>query len=90
MTSNLLFAEGNRDSLTVSATDVQPFPKREPLRHLLLGSPQGVQQTIHRLHNLGYVEAGLWSSQLPIPNQELIITPYEGEVLSLLVRYLVL
>jgi hypothetical protein len=90
MTHNLLFCEGKSDFLTASVADTKPFPKREPLRHLLIGSPHGVQQTIHRLHNLGYTEAGLWSSQLPLPNQELIITPYEGEVLSMLVRYLVL
>jgi hypothetical protein len=90
MTHNLLFAEGNPDSLTVSAVDAQTFPKREPLRHLLIGSPQGVQQTIHRLHNLGYAEAGLWSSPLPLPDRQLIITPYEGEVLGMLVRYLML
>jgi hypothetical protein len=90
MTQNLLFPIRKSDFLTATAADTEPFPKREPLRHLLIGSPQGVQQTIHRLHNLGFAEAGLWSTQLPIPNQELIITPYEGEVLSLLVRYLVL
>jgi hypothetical protein len=89
MTHSLLFPERKSDLLTACAADAQTFPKREPLRHLLIGSPQGVQQTIHYLHNLGYSEAGLWSSQLPIHNQELIITPYEGEVLRMLVRYLV-
>jgi hypothetical protein len=90
MTDNLLFPPRQTDFLTACAVDAQTFPKREPLRHLLVGSPQGVQQTIHRLHNLGYSEAGLWSSPLPLPpSRELIITPYEGEVLGMLVRYLV-
>jgi hypothetical protein len=90
MTHSLLFPERKLDFLTACAADAQTFPKREPLRHLLIGSPQGVQQTIHRLHNLGYSEAGLWSSPLPLPDRELIITPYEGEVLGMLVRYLML
>jgi hypothetical protein len=80
MTHSLLFPERKLDFLTACAADAQTFPKREPLRHLLIGSP----------HNLGYSEAGLWSSPLPLPDRELIITPYEGEVLGMLVRYLML
>ncbi|MGC1219598.1 MAG: hypothetical protein WA883_19175 [Phormidesmis sp.] len=58
----------------------------ESLRHILLGTPGGVRQTIHLLHTLRYVENALWSPLLPIPNNQLIITPRQGEVMSLLVR----
>ena len=55
----------------------------EPLRHILLGTPGGVRQTIHLLHTLRYVENALWSPLLPIPEGQLIITPKQGEVMSL-------
>ncbi|MGD1865915.1 MAG: hypothetical protein ACFB0D_15300 [Phormidesmis sp.] len=58
----------------------------EPLRHILLGTPGGVRQTIHLLHTLRYVENALWSPLLPIPEGQLIITPKQGEVMSLLIK----
>jgi len=58
----------------------------EPLRHILLGTPGGVRQTIHLLHTLRYVENALWSPLLPIPDNQLIITPRQGEVMSLLIK----
>ena len=60
---------------------------KEPLRHILIGSPAVVRQTIHLLHTLHYVETVLWS---PIMTTEepLIITPAQGEAMSLLRRYL--
>jgi hypothetical protein len=87
MTDNLLFTGGEFESLPISATDVQPFFRRESLRHLLIGSPEGVEQTIHHLHNLGYVEAGLWTCHLPLLHPQLIVRPDEGEVVNYLVRY---
>jgi len=53
---------------------------REPLRHLLIGSPRGVTSTIHNLYRLGYAEVGIWSPLLPTPNP--------GEVMSILTRYI--
>lgn len=55
---------------------------REPLRHLLIGSPRGVTSTIHNLYGLGYAEVGIWSPLLPTPNP--------GEVMSILTRYILL
>lgn len=61
--------------------------KRQPLRHILVGSPAAVRQTIHLLHTLHYAETVLWS---PIVTTEepLIITPAQGESMSLLRKYL--
>ncbi|MDB9525479.1 hypothetical protein PN498_05730 [Oscillatoria sp. CS-180] len=61
-------------------------PERDRLRHLLIGSPRGVQSVIHRLHVLGYAEQAAWSPLLTIPKSGLLITPEQGEVLSLLRR----
>ncbi|NJN60091.1 MAG: hypothetical protein HC879_22740 [Leptolyngbyaceae cyanobacterium SL_5_9] len=62
-------------------------PYREPIRHLLIGSPTLVQHTIHQLHNLHYAEAGLWSPAIALPNTEITITLNPGEVLRILLRY---
>ncbi len=64
----------------------QPQPNREPLRHILLGSRDGVQQTIHQLHHLGYVEQLHWSQLLTVPPSGIVITPHQGEFMSYLVR----
>ena len=42
----------------------QPMPHREQLAVLLIGSPEGVRENIHELHQRGYAEAGMWSGLL--------------------------
>ena len=56
---------------------------REFLRHILLGSPEAVRQTIHLLHRLNYSETVLWNPVLAV-EESLIITPAQGEAMSLL------
>jgi hypothetical protein len=60
---------------------------RDVLKHLLIGSPRAIRHTIHLLHNLRYAEAGLWSPLIAIPQQQLILTANQGEMMSLLMRY---
>jgi hypothetical protein len=48
------------------------------LRLLAIGSREGVTETIHTLHVLGYAEVGAWSPMLPVPNST--------EVMSILTR----
>lgn len=55
-------------------------PEYHTVRHALTGSRQGVQRTIHRLHNLGYTQAGDWSPPQP--------TGKPNEVISLLIQVL--
>lgn len=62
-------------------------PRREPIRHLLIGSPALVQHTIHQLHNLRYAEAGLWSPEINLASTETILTLNPGEILRILLRY---
>jgi hypothetical protein len=40
-------------------------PKREPIKHLLIGSPKAVSGTIHYLQVIGYASIGDWSPLLP-------------------------
>ncbi len=59
---------------------------QESIRHLLVGSSSGIRRTIYQLHALGYAEVAHWTHPITIPNQQIIITPDQGEVMSLLVK----
>ena len=48
------------------------------LRLLAIGTREGVIETIHTLHVLGYADVGAWSPVLPVPNST--------EVMSILTR----
>ncbi|NJL38277.1 MAG: hypothetical protein HC899_17180 [Leptolyngbyaceae cyanobacterium SM1_4_3] len=63
---------------TVERESVLQNPERERLRILVIGSRDGVIETIHDLHRRGFAEVGLWSSLLPVPSS--------GEVMSILTR----
>ena len=62
-------------------------PQKEELRHILLGSPDAIRQTIHLLHRLHYSESALWTPLSPVRGQ-LVITSEQGEMMSLLRRSL--
>lgn len=51
-------------------------PDRQPIKHLLIGSPKAVTSTIHTLYRLGYADVAAWSPLLPTANP--------GEVMSIL------
>ena len=61
--------------------------KKEELRHILLGSPGAIRQTIYLLHRLHYSESALWTPLSPVRGQ-LVITAEQGEMMSLLRRSL--
>lgn len=63
-----------------------PIPEPVPLRHLLIGTPEVVQHTIHRLHNLRYAEAGFWSPAIALPESQLLVPLNPHEVMRILVR----
>ena len=80
MTQSFLAAIGETPDVPVPApTPGETSPRREPLKHLLIGSPEVVKNGIHNLHALGYEEVGAWSRLLPTAN--------DGEVMSILVKY---
>ena len=62
------------------------LPGRESLRHLIIGSPNGVRSTIHQLHVLRYAEQATWSQLLIIPPSGILLTPEQGQVMSYLIR----
>lgn len=55
----------------------------ETVKHILIGSPGAIRQTIHLLHSLRYSETVLWSPVLRV-EEPLVITPEQGEAMSLL------
>ena len=57
----------------------------ESVRHILLGSPEAVRQTIHLLHALHYAETVLWSPVLTV-EEPFVISPAQNEAMSLLRR----
>jgi hypothetical protein len=76
--------EANSPLLLANA-DAQPG--RERLRHLVIGSPEGVRGAINHLHLLRYAEQREWSRLVTIPESGILITPEQGEVFSYLLRY---
>ena len=63
-----------------------PAPGCEYLRHIIIGSPEGVRHAIERLHVLQYVEGRLWTPLIAIGDRGIHITPTHGQVLSYLVQ----
>jgi len=75
-----------RDLNPLHLANPSPQPGRERLRHLVIGSPEGVRATINLLHVLTYAEQATWSQLITIPPSGILITPEQGEVFSLLRR----
>ena len=70
------------DLSVLAACSDEAVPQRERLQLLVIGSREGVTETIHNLHRRRFAEAGAWSPLLPAPNP--------GEVMSILTRYRVI
>nr|WP_228024633.1 hypothetical protein [cf. Phormidesmis sp. LEGE 11477] len=84
-----------QSTATLSNLQTSPLPQLTPassapgesIRHILLGKPEAIRQTIHLLHSLHYSETILWSPVLTI-EEALMITPAQGEAMSLLRKLL--
>ncbi|MBD2299021.1 hypothetical protein H6G28_10465 [Nostoc sp. FACHB-190] len=77
------FLEGEKLNTPVHNLAFQnPSPKRERIKHILMGSPQAVSNTIHHLHVIGYASTGDWSPLLPTANPD--------EVMSILIRMILI
>ncbi|QSJ19295.1 hypothetical protein JYQ62_11585 [Nostoc sp. UHCC 0702] len=66
------------DAANLKPSPQKPSPKREPIKHLLIGSPKAVTSTIHFLQMIGYANVGDWSQLIPTGNPD--------EVMSILIR----
>jgi hypothetical protein len=79
--------QGEAKSPLLLANADEAHPGRERLRHLVIGSPEGVRGAIKHLHLLRYAEQREWSRLMTIPESGILITPEQGEVFSYLLRY---
>ena len=79
--------EGSRYLSPLCLETPNTQPGRERLRHLVIGSPEGVRGAINHLHLLRYAEQREWSRLVMIPESGILITPEQGEVFSYLLRY---
>ena len=71
----------------IALSTPKPRDGREPLRHLLLGSQEGVDKAIQRMQVLHYAEQFLWSKPIAVPETGILITPNQGDVLRYLLRW---
>ncbi|WP_414526609.1 hypothetical protein [Nodularia chucula] len=76
MTQVQQLVANQESNLTASVEKASPV--REPIKHLLIGSPKAVTSTIHLLQVIGYANVKDWSPLLPTANA--------GEVMSILSR----
>ena len=86
---NAQMSVGRGSAMTLASGVPEDVGRRgdrpESVRHILLGSPEAVRQTIHLLHTLHYAETVLWSPVLTV-EESLVIAPKSGEAMSLLRR----
>ena len=74
-------------SMPILLSAPKPRPGREVLRHIVLGSREGVDEAVKQLHLLKYAEQFEWSRAIAIPETGVLITPNQGDVLRYLVRW---
>ena len=62
-------------------------PDGEVVRHVLIGSPSGIRETIHLMHiNRYFVEQSLWTGPVAIGPDGVQLSRREGETLAYLMR----
>ncbi|MEO0539443.1 MAG: hypothetical protein AAFZ80_01115 [Cyanobacteria bacterium P01_A01_bin.105] len=64
------------------------LPDGDTIRHILIGHPSNIRQTIHLLHNLHYVEVSQWSPLVEPVEPRLVLPLSDAEQISLLTRRL--
>ncbi|MGF1516161.1 MAG: hypothetical protein ACFB5Z_21025 [Elainellaceae cyanobacterium] len=74
------------ESTPVRLTAPDPGPSGEVVRHILIGSPEAVRETIYRLHIKRYVEQAMWTGPVKIGPSGVQITHEEGQILYYLMR----
>lgn len=75
---DFLPSDDNSDT-TIPSQVVSELLLKEPIKHLLIGSPKAITSTQRYLHQLGYAQMDDWSPLLPSPSNP-------QEVMSILVK----
>ncbi len=71
---------------TYPNTIPDPGPSGEVVHHIIIGSPEAVRETIHRLHLKRYVEQAMWTGPIEIGPDGINITQSQGQILFYLMR----
>lgn len=79
-TQNFL-AGDNSPNTTIPNRAASEQSIREPLKHLLIGSPKAVVSTIQYLHQLGYAQISDWSPLLPTVNTNEVMSILSKQIL---------
>lgn len=67
-------------------TTPDPGPNDEYIRHILIGSPDAIRETIYLLQARHYVDHAQWSGPFPVGDRGIRITRQEGQMLAYLMR----
>ncbi len=77
----------NPEAALLRLAEPPPHPDGEVVRHILIGSREGIRETIHLMHiNRYYVEQGLWTGPVAIRPDGVRLSRREGQVLAYLMR----
>ncbi len=61
-------------------------PNGEIIRHILIGSPEGIREAIYVLHVRRYVEHFLWAGPFKVGPDGIRITQSQGQMMAYLTR----
>ena len=77
----------NPEAALLRLAEPPPQPDGEVVRHILIGSPGGIRETIHMMHtNRYFVEQSLWTGPVAIGSDGVRLSRREGQVLAYLMR----
>ncbi len=65
-----------------------PKPDREPVKLLVIGSKEAVNDIVHSLHHHRFAEVFEWTDFLPAPSETNLLQTRPGGVMKALVKYL--
>lgn len=64
-----------RDSIESVRQNSSPEMRdREPIRFLIIGTPEGVNEEIKNFYAIGFAEVDEWSPVTPLPKTDLVMT----------------
>jgi len=77
----------HREAALLRLTEPPHHQGGEVVRHILIGSPAGIRETIHLMHINRYtIEQSLWTGPVAIGPDGLQLSRKEGQVLAYLMR----
>jgi|GEM_PF-427663 hypothetical protein len=90
-----MYDQSSPAGAVASTESFAPAPRREEVRHLLIGPAPAVERTIRILHLLGYAEPNDWSRPIPLGEGgaaalAALFGAQPGEVIRVLTKHLLM